>query len=361
MREDLAEDPRRKTIDGRIISSDLGGDSLNAMALVSTVQKQFNIRVMEIGIFDFPVLEDFAAHLDELKSADTQKAVGPRRFWRTCHGTEGEDDLLRSPCGLAGRAQEKGLTDRWPQCSGSKDPIFWCVQAQSEFETFSEALDPQYPLFLASGLYLKSRDTRRPSRRRSHSVTREIIDLCATGPMALGGYCGGGRLAFRIAEILVDAGHEVALLCLQAQFVNRPYAGRIAFFLSSERGHGPYRFYHYPERGLHKTFTGEVSLIHRFDFNHNQCYHTDSIRQSIRELLEAIDGKTESSKFHRPPSEHRHRFRQTFTKPKLRLAIRGGSRVHTSEWYRSASRIRARIHGSLGTRVDSRWMPLAYL
>ncbi len=104
------------------------------------------------------------------------------------------------------------------QRGGDRLPFF-CVHGAGgnvlNFRGLSRAMRRSQPFF---GLQARGVDgTSRPHgsiEEMARAYLSEVLDVQPTGPYLLGGYSGGGIVAFEMAQLLTAAGRRVALLSL---------------------------------------------------------------------------------------------------------------------------------------------------
>ncbi len=250
---------------------DLGGDSLKAAGLVAELEADRGEPVPLTALVGAPTLGEFVECVSNLCAKEPGTSVsGPEE---TPEGIP--SDLYRGLVGFLSAWHgerphpESLLVGR--NTRGTRPPLFWGLQAFSEFESLADHLDPDQPVYGLRSLYLTKRRGPEANRELASYYVREIRRLSPSGPYWLGGFCEGGKIAFEIARQLREEGKEVALLCLQEQFVAEDYEGRVAFFFCAPGKHSPYRYYRNPERGWSKFYSGPVAL-YRSPHQHDDYY-----------------------------------------------------------------------------------------
>lgn len=159
----------------------LGGDSLTAVALTAEIEATFGVSVPVTSVFDAPT--------PTLLVASVARFSTPSR---------GPLVLLRPGVGA---------------------PALFLVPAAggwpSTFDPVAMAMDVPCPIygFLAPGL-----DGTEPPLTRVEQLARRFLPALRAvqshGPYFLGGYSMGGLTALELAQTLIEAGEEVALLVL---------------------------------------------------------------------------------------------------------------------------------------------------
>jgi thioesterase domain-containing protein/acyl carrier protein len=161
---------------------ELGGHSLLAVRLFSQIEKTFDRQLPLAAIFQGPTVGQLASLL-----------------------------------------QDEGWTPSWSslvaiQAGGSRPP-FYCVHAIGgnvlTYADLSRHLGPEQPVYAlqAQGLGGKNPPHTRIEEMAAHYI-KEIRELQPEGPYSMGGSSAGGMVAFEMAQQLVAAGQEVAVLAL---------------------------------------------------------------------------------------------------------------------------------------------------
>jgi thioesterase domain-containing protein len=186
---------------------ELGGQSLIAVRLFQRIGKKYGVELPLATLFEAPTI----AH-----------AAG----------------LLRSRLGLpeVGAASSPGARSAEPKASplaassalvtihpGGGWTPFFCVHGAGgnvlNLRDLARAMDDAQPFY---GLQAQGVDGRAPPHETIEQMAaaylEEIRALQPSGPYLLGGYSGGGLVAFEMAQLLTVAGHEVSLLALLDTF-----------------------------------------------------------------------------------------------------------------------------------------------
>jgi phthiocerol/phenolphthiocerol synthesis type-I polyketide synthase E len=161
---------------------DLGGDSVLAVHLFAEIEKVFKVKLPLATLFEAPTIQELAGIL---------RSEAPSTGW--------------SPLVTI-------------QNSGSRPPFF-CVHGAGGnvliYRELSENLGSDQPFY---GLQSQGLDGSCPPLTRIEDMAALYVKAIRRqqphGPYLLGGYCGGGLIAFEIAQQLGSDGEEVALLAL---------------------------------------------------------------------------------------------------------------------------------------------------
>ena len=160
----------------------MGGDSVLAVHLFAQIEKVFNVKLPLATLFEAPTIQELARILrSEVSTSDWSPLVaiqpsGSRPPFFCIHGAGGNVLIYRE----------------LSQNLGSDQPFFG-LQSQG----LDGSCPPLTKIEDMASLYVKA-----IRRQQSH------------GPYFLGGYCGGGLIAFEVAQQLRNEGEEIALLAL---------------------------------------------------------------------------------------------------------------------------------------------------
>lgn len=167
---------------------ELGGSSLLAMRLFTQIEKTFGKTLPPATLFQAPTVEQLALLL-------------------------GEEELSTSWESLV--EIQKG---------GSKPPFF-CIAAADgsilRYRELAQHLGSEQPVY---GLQPQGIDGKQTFHSRIEDMAAHYIEEIRTfqpeGPYFLGGFCGGGIVAFEMAQQLHAQGQKVALLALLDAYID---------------------------------------------------------------------------------------------------------------------------------------------
>jgi len=161
---------------------DLGGDSVLAVHLFAQIEKEFNVKLPLATLFEAPTIQELARILrSEVSTSDWSPLVaiqpsGSRPPFFCIHGAGGNVLIYRE----------------LSQNLGSDQPFFG-LQSQG----LDGSCPPLTKIEDMASLYVKAIRRQQPR-----------------GPYFVGGYCGGGLIAYEVAQQLRNEGEEIALLAL---------------------------------------------------------------------------------------------------------------------------------------------------
>jgi phthiocerol/phenolphthiocerol synthesis type-I polyketide synthase E len=161
---------------------DLGGDSVLAVHLFAEIEKVFKVKLPLATLFEAPTIQELA-------------------------------EILRSDAPSNGWSPLVAI-----QNSGSRPPFF-CIHGAGGnvliYRELSENLGSDQPFY---GLQSQGLDGSYPPLTRIEDMAALYVKAIRRrqphGPYLLGGYCGGGLIAFEVAQQLQSQGEEIALLAL---------------------------------------------------------------------------------------------------------------------------------------------------
>jgi thioesterase domain-containing protein/acyl carrier protein len=161
---------------------DLGGDSALAVHLFAEIEKVFKVKLPLTMLFEAPTIQELAR-------------------------------IIRIEAPSAGWSPLVAI-----QPSGSRPPFF-CIHGAGGnvliYRELSQNLGDDQPFY---GLQCQGLDGSCPPLTRIEDMAalyvRAIRHQQAHGPYLVGGYCGGGLIAYEVAQQLRSEGEEIALLAL---------------------------------------------------------------------------------------------------------------------------------------------------
>ena len=256
----------------------LGGDSLTAVGCTLELQTRYRLALPAGALYDHPTPRALLAYLQSVpNSAELAMFLGTAptdsrlpadlqaELQRQMHGWRGERSHPHSL--LVGQ-----------RLDGTRPPLFWVVNGYAELAATVRHLDPQRPVYGMRSLYGLPGDTAANRRALGVQLAEEIAGLQPTGPLRLGGYCAGGRVALEIADALRARGREVALLCLLDTRVHRSYPGDVLLLHTRRFSLGPRGRRLDQRRGYRRYFGGRVARLPL------HVRHADVLRRRARRL-----------------------------------------------------------------------------
>jgi amino acid adenylation domain-containing protein len=179
---------------------DLGGHSLLGARMLSDVYREFDVRLSLAVLFEAPTLSSLAAlvraELDLPPPSGAPKSLRPRA------------SLVKTAWSTIVPIQRDGML-----------PPFFCAAGQGgnpmNLRHVARELGKDQPFY---GLQHRGVDGRLPPHESVEDMAHEFIrDMKAVqpeGPYYIGGFSGGGLVAFEMAQELVRNGDEVGALVL---------------------------------------------------------------------------------------------------------------------------------------------------
>jgi phthiocerol/phenolphthiocerol synthesis type-I polyketide synthase E len=161
---------------------DLGGDSVLAVHLFAQIEKAFKVKLPLATLFEAPTIRELA-------------------------------QILRSEAPSSGWSPLVTI-----QPSGSRPPFF-CIHGAGGnvliYRELSQNLGSDQPFY---GLQSQGLDGTCPPLTRIEDMAALYVNAIRRqqprGPYLVGGYCGGGVIAYEVAQRLRSEGEEIALLAL---------------------------------------------------------------------------------------------------------------------------------------------------
>ena len=193
---------------------------------------------------------------------------------------------------LANLLRDEGWSSSWTSLvpikpGGSRRPFF-CMHGAGghvlNYYSLSRYLSPEQPFY---ALQAQGLDGKQPFHENFEDMAahyiQEIRELQPEGPYFLGGYCGGGKIAFEMAQQLRALGQEVGLLAFFNTF-NLPKISQPAS--SIEQFSGKVKFL-FQDIGYH---WGNLSLLKPKD---KLAFLRERMRWGQRRLQTRISAKSE--------------------------------------------------------------------
>ena len=222
---------------------DLGGHSMLAAALVTEVEKAFDVELPLVAIFRLSTIAELAGHLEPTRDALTRSlaeglvdpehaeaardhALEPELFRRLLAYTAGWKARRALPDGL--------LMGLHP--GGHETPLFWCLQGFEELRNLARHLGPSRPVYGMRSGHLVMQYSPRNIRALARRYADEIVAVNPQGPYLVGGNCQGTYIAWAVAEELRRRDRAPVLLALLLLDFRQalPYPGKAALFFASE-------------------------------------------------------------------------------------------------------------------------------
>jgi thioesterase domain-containing protein/NAD(P)-dependent dehydrogenase (short-subunit alcohol dehydrogenase family)/acyl carrier protein len=206
---------------------ELGGQSLVAVRLFQRIGRKYGVELPLSALFQAPTIAECATLLRERLGLphpdDAEPSVAP----------PSESIRTAAPAKPAFRALVA------VQRGGDRLPFF-CVHGAGgnvlNFRDLARAMHPEQPFY---GLQAAGVDGVSPPRKTieemADAYVAEIREFQPQGPYLLGGYSGGGIVAFEIARRLTALGQEVGLLAFIDTFHPQMPARDITVFSRLER------------------------------------------------------------------------------------------------------------------------------
>ncbi|MDF1780821.1 MAG: AMP-binding protein [Alcanivoracaceae bacterium] len=259
---------------------DLGGDSLKSIWLVERLKKAGFKAPSAALLYDRPTLEGFTS---ALLNADAELEKDLPTGVDVELPTAIAKNLKAFMSSWTGIRQEGTNYLVGRNTTGRKPPVFWCVNANAEFDVLARALGDQQPVYGMRSLYQVS--DRHPSHIPlvAQDYIADIKKIQPKGPYYLGGFCEGAKFAFEIARQLKGVNEEVGLLALQDQFVAMPYDGKVALYMCRPSPRAFAADFAEPEI-LWRSYYGDNTLVHQLNSTHGDCYGAESTEEFVKQL-----------------------------------------------------------------------------
>ena len=265
---------------------DLGGDSLQILRMILSVEEDYAIRISPEDYDQVTTLSSLAALID----AKTAAAPFPEAPEKTRQISEIMKLFSISGINWAGERLGAALPVQGFNLAGNLPPLFWCFNGGHEPVAMARHLGEDQPLYALrsmNGLVTDAMDKARLLSDVSDLYANEIIRLHNHGPLIIGGNCQAGRIAEAVARRLLGMGKPVAGLCLLEYTPHQPYPGHLALFYGAEsRDYNPFLKVADPQivwKNLHKSVVWDI-----VPGDHGQYFsppNTAPFTQKLRERM----------------------------------------------------------------------------
>lgn len=279
---------------------DMGGHSLLSVQLFSEVEKYLGRKLSPSILLKLSTVEEMAGTLEAEERALAEGTIAEQceqlsqRSEALLKESQLSLDVYRGL--LAHTTGWQGTDNRISDDSliigvnrkGTKQPIFWCCQGFRELTQLARYLGSEQPIFgMRSGHRVMERTEDNENALASYYVA-EILLIQPDGPYLIGGNCQAGRIAFKIAQLLIATGHHITLLCIQERFIPEHYPGRIALFFGNDSSRNPSHYFNQPQSTWKKFYTGNLS-VHFIPGKHGEFFKEPNIQILVEKLSEEIE------------------------------------------------------------------------
>lgn len=190
---------------------ELGGRSLMAVHLFAKIEKVFGVDLPLVTLFRAPTISDCAAAIAE--------EIGHREYAPSAAAQESPASPARAQIPRPSGDQPTGWSPLVEIQQGRSDRPFFCVHgAGGNVLLFLDLVRHLGADQTVYGLQARGVDGKHPPLRTIEDMAALYIaairEIQPHGPYLLGGYSGGGVVAFEMARQLVSEGEQTALLAL---------------------------------------------------------------------------------------------------------------------------------------------------
>ena len=260
---------------------ELGGDSLKATTFLVELQEKLGSDVVIPSLYESPTIEEIE------KDILMNTGRSPAELVASIAGISPEIylDVYRAISAGFGKRRSPESLIFGRNTMGGKPPIFFSTGMDKQLlARFFGKDQPIY--YMRSLLNLSSRSTEN-TLELAHYYAREIQEIQPEGPLIIGGFCEGGKIAFEVARELLASNRDVPLLFMIEQFVPRHYEGRIEMFFAEESRFNPCRYFQSPDKGWRKYYKGELAVT-IYPWEHNDFLAPVFLVELVKKLQKDI-------------------------------------------------------------------------
>ncbi|NUP12171.1 MAG: amino acid adenylation domain-containing protein, partial [Polyangiaceae bacterium] len=120
----------------------------------------------------------------------------------------------RATASLLGRERIGGEIIRVNSPNPARYPLFWCGQSFPQVRLFAERAGADQPVYALESTFYNIKDPRTHVHEVAKRYVDRILEVEPHGPYLLGGFCIDGLVAFEIAHLLRERGHDVPLVAI---------------------------------------------------------------------------------------------------------------------------------------------------
>ncbi|MEQ8427329.1 MAG: AMP-binding protein [Gammaproteobacteria bacterium] len=260
-----------------------GGDSLKAATLMSRLEKEFKFSLPTAILFDKPDFYSLYAYIHQRLNED---AANTANNFSNALSPSLETGLLQQMQAWPGKRLHQNSLINGFNTLGSLPPLFWSCQRYEEILPIVEKLGSEQPVYVMRSLNELVKRKQRDYLQLAKRYLDDVLAIKPQGPFYLGGFCGGARVAYELANLLKESGQEIKLLCLHEKNITRSYSGRTALFCCTESKYSPYGLYNFPELGFQHYFSN--LSVYKYDCEHAAFYKGDSKNHCTQQFLEDL-------------------------------------------------------------------------
>ncbi|MFM8442656.1 MAG: AMP-binding protein [Methylococcus sp.] len=239
---------------------ELGGESLQSALLFSLIQERLGRTLPVEAFFADPTLDWLRQWASSASSSaprkDREGAAPPdERPWplpRELH-----QELLRYLENLQGVRSNPDQLVVGLNVGGRKPPLFWCgSNIKRDLPLLAKGLGVEQPLYGFRSLNALVNCTEDTLQQVALRYLHEIMDICPSGPLFLGGYCQGAPIMLAVAQHLLRRQRLVPLLVLlEWACPLQSYEGPVLFLYGRDSMPGnPFLRHPGPDQGLQRYF-----------------------------------------------------------------------------------------------------------
>lgn len=240
---------------------DMGGDSLTATEFLLALEKTLKRQISPNQLFEAPTFDGLVSAVSVQQPHVSTTVPRPIRF------------IQEKTAGWPGQVVVSGGLLKAIGSLKPGHPLFWSSQAHYEVNAIVETIAKRRPLYVTASLRRFKRRTEADFECVGAQLAEEIMAIQPSGPIALGGFCGGAWVMHHAAEVLMQRGRDIRVFISFDYWPKRTLAYPVVHCMSdcpinSARVH--YGNHTLTESLLHTkgTETLIVGSKHRFDANH---------------------------------------------------------------------------------------------
>jgi hypothetical protein len=219
--------------------SALGGHSLLVVQMLGEVERAIGRRLPGEA---FSQLHSLAAFARTLQATEGTAADGVDRMPGNDERISSEvvNGLQRYIATWSGSRIRAEALIVGLNTTGSRSPLFWCLQNEYELKQLAKYLGQEQPVYGMRSGHLVMNKSEENIQKLARAYAEEITEIHPCGAILVGGNCQAALIALQAAMHLRSLGREVPLLIMHEKLAPHAYAGRVAFTFGRDSTRNPF-------------------------------------------------------------------------------------------------------------------------
>lgn len=229
---------------------DAGGDSLAGAQFLFEVERLTGRVLATNLLYEHP---EFGAFIDAVNAAPLRMAD---------LGDDPKHRFLQSRLSRWNAPEVEAVPFmRVVNAQAPNAPLFWCVQAEDEYQQLAKAFENDRPLYLMRSLFLMLGKDDVANDALAFDYAKAICVLYPDGDINLGGFCEGAKIMRFAAAHLLEMGRSVRVLISWDQWFDKALDVPVLHLWSDERYEIYQRTNPFPERAIARAHPAGYEVV----------------------------------------------------------------------------------------------------